>query len=306
MNEPATLAVETIGLVKDYGGAGLHGVDLVVPRGVVYGLVGPNGAGKTTLLSLLAGLRRPDRGEIRLGVDPARIATCPDVPEFEPWLTAREVVGLARTLVGGRTPPARVDEVLHEVGLGDAAHRRVGGFSRGMTQRVALAAALVGDPELVLLDEPSAALDPAGRREVLDLVAGLAQRATVLFSSHILADVQRVSSHVGVLDRGRLRFQGTVEALLSGSVQPAWRIRLGAAATGDAVHRVCGALRLEPWVVTADPIGGGMLRLRATDAVRTEAALVGVLASTGVPVAAIEPEELDLEAAFLALTEAGR
>ncbi|HET7490061.1 MAG TPA: ABC transporter ATP-binding protein [Acidimicrobiales bacterium] len=296
-----TLAVATEGLRKAYpGGAGLHGVDLAVPEGSVYGLVGPNGAGKTTLLCLLAGLRRPDAGAIRFAVPLDRVAVCPDVPQFEPWLTAAEVVELAGSLAAGPVDGAQVDRALEEAGLAGAAHRRVGTFSRGMTQRLALAATLVGDPAVVILDEPSSALDPAGRHEVLDLVARLGRDRTVLLSSHVLADVQRVCDTVGVLVEGRLRWQGEVARLLAEHVQPAWEVRV----RGDA-GAVAAALHGEPWVRTATADGNGRVRVEVTSMAAGEAHLVAALAATGQPVVAVEPAADDLEDAFLRLAGGG-
>lgn len=295
-----TTAVATVGLRKEYpGDAGLHGVDLAVPKGSVYGLIGPNGAGKTTLLCLLAGLRQPDAGEIRIAAPAERVAVCTDVPEFEPWLTAREVVGLAAALGGTRVGSTRVDEILHETGLGAAAARRVGGFSRGMTQRLALATTLVGDPDVLILDEPSAALDPAGRHEVLDLVARLGRDRTVLLSSHILTDIQRVCDTVGVLLDGRLRYQGPLGRLLAEHVRPAWNVRV----RGDATA-VATALAAEDWVTRASAKRDGQVRVEVTTFDAGERHLVAALARVGVPVIAVEPAADDLEDAFLRLTGA--
>ena len=201
--------VETVGLTRDYGGGGLFDVDLLVPRGCIYGLVGPNGAGKTTMLSILSGMRRADSGVVRVSVPRCLIAVCPDVPEFDGWLTAGEVVDLARSLVGAERGPSSVTEALGLAGLADVADRAVGEFSRGMTQRLGLACALVADPQLLILDEPTSALDPAGRAELLDLVSGMRGRRTVIFSSHILADVQRVADQVGVLRAGAAALPGS-------------------------------------------------------------------------------------------------
>ncbi|HSK26971.1 MAG TPA: ABC transporter ATP-binding protein [Jiangellales bacterium] len=294
--------LSTTGLVRRYESAGrstgVLGVDLAVPRGVVYGLVGPNGAGKTTLLSLVTGLRTPDAGTVELAVDRRRVAVVTDVPEFEPWLTAAEVVRLAAHLVGADDSAAAVDRALAEVGLGESAGRRVGGFSRGMSQRLALAAAFAGEPELLVLDEPSSALDPAGRAAVLDLVLAWGRRATVVLSSHVLSDVQRVADVVGVLDQGTLRYQGPLAELLAQHVRPRWtlHVRDGAAALAEA-------LRAEPWVehVEVDP-GDGMVRVRGTDLDRGETGLVRVAAAVGARVVSLAPEEADLESAFLALT----
>ena len=178
---PAIVSREGLGKRHDDTWA-LREVSLVVPEGAVYGLIGPNGAGKTTMLSILAGLRRPTEGTLSVAVPRSAMSVVIDTPRFEPWLSAREVVDLLRHLSAPDLPVERVEAVLEEVGLADAMDRRVGGFSRGMLQRVGLAAGLVSPPQLLVLDEPSSALDPAGRREVLDLIGLLAQRTTVLLS----------------------------------------------------------------------------------------------------------------------------
>lgn len=308
------MIVETRTLTKVYGSQrALDCVDLAVPRGGVYGLVGPNGSGKTTLLALLAGLRRPTSGEIRIKVDGSRVAVLPDTPQFEPWLTAREVVDLARHLSAPGLPGTRVEEVLHEAGLAEAIDRRVGGFSRGMLQRLGLAATVIGEPELLLLDEPCAALDPSGRREVLDLVKRLGARATVLFSSHILSDVQQVSDTVGVLREGRLLYQGGLEDLLVGHAVPAYRVRLRPPAAKKAVaageegvlygttSAVASRLREEPWVTEVEEDGTD-LRVRVRSMADAERGLVTALARSGAQVVSIIPEAADLEDVFLELT----
>ncbi len=288
----------TSGLTRDYGGgAGLFDVALRVPRGVVYGLVGPNGAGKSTLLSILMGVRRPDRGTVTVTVPRARVAVCPDVPEFEPWLTAYEVVDLARHYVAPAAGPDAVWAALREAGLAEHAGRRAGGFSRGMTQRLGLASALVGDPELVLLDEPTSALDPAGRVDILDLVAGMRGRRTVLFSSHILADVQRVADHVGVLRRGRLLYQGPTATLVDERLQPSWTIRLG-----GPVGEVAAKLDGQPWARRVQVLDDRRVRVDADTMEHGERGIPEVLASCHARLVACEPRAADLEAAFLALT----
>ncbi|HEX5201043.1 ABC transporter ATP-binding protein [Paractinoplanes rhizophilus] len=290
------MIVETSALGKRYGGrAALDGVDLSVPAGSVYGLVGPNGAGKTTLLGILAGLRRPTSGSIRLDVERGRVATLPDTPQFDPWLTGREVVELAARLAAP-TPAGRVDVVLAEAGLADAAARRVGGFSRGMLQRLGLAATMVGEPSLLLLDEPASALDPAGRREVLDLIARLRGRATVVFSSHILADVQEVCDRIGILRDGRLLFQGGLEQLLVGRATPAYRLRLKSGTDAAAA-----LLRRQQWVTSVRPEGAGLIvGVRTLDEAETH--LTGVLAEAGTKVISLGPREAELEDVFLELT----
>ena len=291
------MIVETTGLTKVYGDRrALDSVDLRVPRGGVYGLVGPNGSGKTTLLGLLAGLRRPTSGSIALHVARASIAVLPDTPRYEPWLTAREVVDLARNLAGRPPAMTAVEETLAEAGLADALDRRVGGFSRGMLQRLGLAATVISQPELLLLDEPCSALDPAGRHEVLDLVRGFGARGTVLFSSHILSDVQQVSDAVGVLRAGKLLYQGPLEDLLVGHAVPAYRVRIRGPA-GEIAEQ----LRAAPWVTSVDEEGPA-LRLKVRSMADAERELVAALAAAGAAVISIEPEEANLEDVFLELT----
>jgi ABC-2 type transport system ATP-binding protein len=200
-------------LTKRYGDlVALDRVDLAVRAGTVYGLIGPNGAGKTTMLGILAGLRKASGGSSQIGT--SSVAVLPDTPKFDSWLTGREVMELSRTLLGETVPESAVGEVLDTAGLADDADRKVGGYSRGMLQRLGLAAAVVNEPDLLLLDEPAAALDPAGRRKVLDLVAAAKGRSTVLFSSHILDDVQEVCDDIGILRRGEMLYQGSLDGLL--------------------------------------------------------------------------------------------
>jgi ABC-2 type transport system ATP-binding protein len=290
----------TTGLTKDYGGTGLFGVDLVVPGGSVYGLVGRNGAGKTTLLSLLAGTRRADRGAVAMRVGRGKVAVCPDVPEFDGWLTASEVVDLARSLVAPAAGGQAVAEALRNAGLEGSADQRAGGFSRGMVQRLGLACALVGDPELLILDEPTSALDPAGRAELLGLVAAMRGRRTVIFSSHILADVQRVADQVGILRDGRLLWQGGTGDLIDTYLQPSWLVRIA----GEAAP-VAAALTAQPWATRVEPIGADTIRVDATSIDAGEHGIPAVIAACGAGQVSCEPVAADLESAFLALTGSG-
>jgi ABC-2 type transport system ATP-binding protein len=288
--------IATHRLSKRYGDTtALRDVDLRVPHGLVYGLIGPNGAGKTTLLSILAGLRRPSHGSVRVAVPRRAIGVLVDTPAFEPWLTAREVVDLARGLTAPQAPAERVEEVLAEAGLTEAVDRRVGGFSRGMLQRLGLAACLVGDPEVLILDEPSSALDPAGRREVLDLIGRLGHSKTVLLSTHILADVQQVCDVVGVIDDGTLRYQGPITELLARTSSVyGLHVRANGGALVDALAR-------QRWVQQAEELAPGRLRLVVSDAGRAEAEIPALLARLEAPLVSFHPAT-DLEAAFLELT----
>ncbi|MFC2176992.1 ABC transporter ATP-binding protein [Actinomycetota bacterium] len=292
------MIVSTHQLRKEYGATvALRDVELRVPAGSVYGLVGPNGAGKSTLLSILAGLRSASAGTIEINADHARVAVLPDTPQFDSWLTGREVVDLARTLAGPAVPVDRVDEVLEQAGLTDAANRSVGGYSRGMLQRLGVASTVVGDPMLLMLDEPSSALDPAGRREVLDLVARLRGEATVIFSSHVLGDVQEVCDSVGILREGELLFQGPLNDLLVGSAVPHYRVSLR-----PPIEPAAAALRAAPWVRSVEPMGAAELRISVDSVEDAETHLAGVLAPTGARVVSFGPEAATLEQVFLELT----
>jgi ABC-2 type transport system ATP-binding protein len=207
------------------------------------------------------------------------------------------VVDLARAMVAPELPAVAVDEALHEVGLADVAGRRVGGFSRGMLQRVGIAATIVARPELLVFDEPASALDPLGRYEVLELVGRLSSRSTILFSSHILADVQRVCDTVGVLREGRLLYQGPLEALLTERVQPAYLVRVR-----PPIEPVAAALRTAAWAASVTDAGYGQLRVEVTSVPDAERGIVEVLARTGARVISVDPEAPDLEAVFLELT----
>lgn len=287
--------IVTHGLTKRYGTTtALEDVDLVVATDAVYGLVGPNGAGKTTLLGLLSGMRRATSGTVHIEADHKGIAVLPDTPRFDPWLTGRETVALAAALTGDLE---RVDPVIDEAGLTDARDRAVGGYSRGMLQRLGVACTLVGSPRLILLDEPASALDPLGRREILDLIARLRGSATVLFSSHILADVQEVCDTVGILDRGRLLFQGPIEKLLVGSAVPRYVVRCR-----PPIESVAESLRRRPWITEVEQTGPDEVAVAVERLEDAETKLVGALAEAGAKVVSLGPEAITLERAFLEVT----
>ena len=214
------LVLEISNLTKQYGNVtALTGLNLTLHKGTVHGLVGPNGAGKTTLLSIISGLRRKTSGEITFGVPTNKVMLMPDTPDFFPFLTARETVDLARYPFRKEVSKESVDQVIEQVGLSDSIDRRVGGFSRGMKQRLGLATTLVGEPHLVLLDEPCSALDPIGRREVLDTISQLRSKSTVLFSTHLLSDVETVCDSVTVVNYGKTLYEGTVSSIAKSTNQ---------------------------------------------------------------------------------------
>ncbi len=285
--------IKTSELTKDYTGTrALDSVDLNVAPGSVYGLVGPNGAGKTTLLGVLAGLRKATGGSMSIGT--TSVGVLPDTPLFDQWLTAREVVDLALFMSTDRHDDDRVQEMLEQAGIADAADRAVGGFSRGMLQRLGLAASLVAGPDLVLLDEPCSALDPLGRREVLDLIARLRGDATVVFSSHILADVQEVCDTVGILRKGRLIFEGPLQRLLVGKAQPRYLVRLR-----PPIEPILTQLGDLDWIDDVAIVDPEQIRITGQSLDAIEEALVPALSAAGAHVVSLGPEAPSLEDVFL-------
>ena len=196
----------------------------MLPRERVFGFLGPNGAGKTTTLRILTGLARPTSGKAQVaGVDvlrdgrklSRRIGHLPEEPAFYTWMTPREFLDYLGRLYGlsSHERAARTRELLALVRMEDVSRRRIAGFSRGMRQRLGVAAALIHHPEVLFLDEPASALDPAGRKEVLDLIENLRGQCTVVMSTHILADVERVCDVVGIIAKGRMLVQSPREAV---------------------------------------------------------------------------------------------
>jgi ABC-2 type transport system ATP-binding protein len=215
-------AIAARALAKRYGRIGaLHDLTLRVARGECVGFLGPNGAGKSTAVKMLVGLVRPTGGSADVLGRPvgdraarARIGYLPELFRYPDWLAAREVLAFHARLLRLDGAPRAIDAVLEEVGLCERARDRVGTFSKGMQQRLGLAVALLGTPEIVFLDEPTSALDPVGRSDVRALIERLRARGTTVFlNSHLLGEVERVCDRVCVVDRGRVVAEGTVEAL---------------------------------------------------------------------------------------------
>ncbi|MBR8744184.1 ABC transporter ATP-binding protein [Nocardiopsis sp. MG754419] len=288
--------ITTEKLTRTYGGdTGILDVDLSVPRGRVFGVVGPNGAGKTTLLSILAGTRAPASGRVR--TDGGRILLCPDVPDFEPWLTASEVVALSARMAGADVGPGAVAGALDRVGLAEAADRRNGRFSRGMRQRLGLAAALVCRPDVLILDEPASGLDPQGRVDVLDLITSLRGECTVILASHLLGDVQRVCDDVVLLVRGRVVHQGPVSDIADQGRPAAWHVRVR-----ERADHLAALLAAEGWVTHVSRVEADCVYLEAVDAAAGESGIPRLLAEHGVPLVAMSGHTPDLESMFLSLT----
>lgn len=201
----------------------LRGVDLIIPKNSIFGFIGKNGAGKTTVMKCVLGLLKPDSGEIkvlgedvRFGNTPTNkyIGYLPDVPEFYSFMSAREYLHYCGKIIGMKKKDIeeRTEELLKTVGL-SSEKSRIAGFSRGMKQRLGIAQALLPKPLLLMCDEPTSALDPLGRKEILDLLVSVKKETTVLFSTHILSDVERICTDVAFLDNGRIISAGKAETL---------------------------------------------------------------------------------------------
>jgi ABC-2 type transport system ATP-binding protein len=297
---PPSAAVWCSGPRKRYGRqTAVDGVSFTVGRGEVVGLLGPNGAGKTSVIKMLLGLVHPDAGDVLLLGQPAsdpsaraRVGYLPELFRYQPWLTAAEVVKLHVRLSGVAVSGAGQRESLGVVGLAERAGDRVGGFSKGMQQRLGLAVALVTRPELVILDEPTSALDPLGRADVRDLVLDLRERGVaVLLNSHLIGEVERVCDRVVILDHGRLAASGTLAELLG---RRELRLRL------DDVDARAEARLWAAGPVTRD---GGRYTV-VVDDLDGVPELVAELVALGVRVHAVEPARISLEERLLDILRA--
>lgn len=301
---PGAAPIEVRGLVKRYGDLlAVDQVDLTVERGDVFGYLGPNGAGKTTSLRMMLGLIRPTAGTVRLfGRDPQEsvaalsgVAGFVEAPSFYPYLNGRTNLELLAALDGDGAS-GRIDEALQTVGLSDRAKDRVGGYSHGMRQRLGIAAALVRQPKLLLLDEPATGLDPGGMRDMRILIRDLSgQGITVLLSSHLLAEVEELCNRVAIVQRGQVAYQGSL-AELRRQAGASYRLRT----TDDERARRVAAAQVGIEDVQDAP--GGGLTFRASE----EAAVAGLslaLSESGALVVELSSRHATLEDLFFKLTE---
>jgi ABC-type multidrug transport system ATPase subunit len=290
--------VRTRGLTKKYGAriTAVKNLDLVVNRGEVYGFLGPNGAGKTTTLRMLLGLIRPSGGEASVvGEAPGSVASLSKVgaliesPAFYPYLSGRDNLRVMSRYAG--VPESRVDEVLRTVELSGRAKDKFKKYSLGMKQRLGVAAALLKDPELLILDEPTNGLDPKGMSDMRRLVRDLGRgERTVLLSSHLLGEVEQICDRVGVIQNGALVAEGTVSELRGGR---------GLLVEAEPVEEALEIVKRLKEVENAR-ISGGKLHLTADP---KEAATINAkLVSTGIKVSELRSSEQSLEQVFLELT----
>jgi ABC-2 type transport system ATP-binding protein len=302
-------SVSVENLKKYYGPVhALDGLDMQVIPGTVYGFLGPNGDGKTTTLRILTGLAHPTSGKAQVaGVDVLKdghklarhIGHLPEEPAFYPWMTPREFLDYLGRLYGlsASERATRTRELLALVRMEAVSKRRIAGFSRGMRQRLGVAAALIHRPEVLFLDEPASALDPAGRKEVLDLIENLRGQATVVMSTHILADVERVCDVVGIIAKGRMLVQAPREELLERYAVPAFEVE---ADDHAALARWAEELRRLAWV-TAVTAQNGTLRINVKDVRTAKQALLGQAVGAGLVLNRYEEIRPSLEDVFLHL-----
>jgi ABC-2 type transport system ATP-binding protein len=300
MSDPAP--VEVRGLSKHYGDlVAVDGVDLTVEPGDVYGYLGPNGAGKTTSLRMMLGLIRPTAGQVRLfGRDPEvtvraldGVAGFVEAPRFYPYLSGMENMRMMAAYDGGDAA-ARIGDALDMVALSDRARDKVGGYSHGMRQRLGIAAALLRNPRLMLLDEPTTGLDPAGMRDMRELVRRLShEQITVVLSSHLLAEVEELCNRVAIVRNGRMVYEGRL-ADLRRTAGSSYRLRTSDNALAERI------LRAQP-ELSGVAAGDGVVRFTAEERVVGEVSVA--LVEGGAAILELTPELATLEQLFFSLTE---
>ena len=309
-------AISTAGLTKHYPGVqALTDLSLDVPAGSIYGFLGPNGAGKSTTLKILGGLIRPSAGTATVSGIPLaagaayrqQVGYLAQEPRFYDWMSGRETLRFVASLSPDPTSVATawIDEVLGKVGLADAGDRRTKTYSGGMRQRLGIGQALVGRPRVLLLDEPVSALDPIGRREVLDLMRDLrSDETTVFYSTHILDDVQRVSDHVAILDHGRLVTAAPTTELLETFTRD--RLRIGIVGASDdtaiALASLPGVLAIQAGERDGD-LRTYTIRIRTEDAAAVQREVTRFASDHDLTLTENGLIRLDLEDVFLRLID---
>ncbi|EPH02544.1 hypothetical protein HMPREF1531_01852 [Propionibacterium sp. oral taxon 192 str. F0372] len=296
-----TTALTATGLTQLYpGGGGIRDVNLTVADQSVTAVIGPNGAGKTVLFSILVGLVTPQSGTVNFASSNPRVAYCPDVPQFEPWLTAFEVVQTSMAVAQRNAMrcslPNTSDPVgcaLQTCGLDRVMHRRIAGFSRGMLQRLGIAAGLVTDPDVLVLDEPNSALDPIGRADVREVIMEQKRHRCILLSSHLLSEVEKLADHIIVINHGRMVASGTTPSILAKGMKPVWTLRLASPTAIDA-RRFAATLPDVSLRCTSDTMC--TLGFSSFEAAHTQ--LVPALAELHAPILEVSLRDQDLDVSF--------
>jgi ABC-2 type transport system ATP-binding protein len=299
-------AVETHGLTKKFGeNVAVNGVELLVPRGCAFGYLGPNGAGKTTLIRVLLGLTQADSGTMSLLGHPvprdrakalARVGAIVDEPRFHAHMTGRENLELLAS-VRDRGALGRIGPSLERVGLGHRADDRVAKYSMGMRQRLGVAACLIGDPQLLILDEPMNGLDPAGMQDMREMILSLvAEDRTVVLSSHLLDEVERTCDAVAIVDRGRVIRQGPIAELLAGT-------SMVVQVECSQPDRALGLLESTPFGTEVQVGGDGLaVTLPAGTSQDAIAEIARLLVEGGISLYRLQEVQTSLESWFLEVT----
>jgi ABC-2 type transport system ATP-binding protein len=304
--------IEAENLTKIFGEKliAVNNVNLTVGEGTIFGFLGPNGAGKTTTIRLLLGLLRPTAGEVRVfgeRMTPEsaglrmRMGYLPTNPRFPPRMTPIAYLDFVGRLfhLGREERTKRLSALIRSVGLLGDSSREIAGFSTGMVTRLGLAAALMNDPELLILDEPTSGLDPAGRRSTLELISELGKEKTIFVSSHILSDIDRICTDVGVISDGKVIFSGSMQEMKKRTRSHVVRLEL----EGD-VGRFCEALKAAKWVVGFENRGGFGVdvsfdpSMPMADAVRE---ITDMVASHGLDLISVSSSTSSIEEAFIGL-----
>ncbi len=317
MNQTLPYVIETTNLSKIYKNIrALNALELKVHQNSIFGFLGPNGAGKTTTIKLMLGLTRPSAGSATIfGMDSvsesvsirARIGYLPQEPYFYKYMTARQTLRFTAGFFFKGPKQAiedRVDEMLELVDLSGKADRPIRTFSGGERQRLGIAQAQVNYPDLLILDEPAASLDPLGRRDVLEVMSRLRKYTTIFYSTHILDDVQRVSDTVVILNKGELVAEGPIEELLAGSEGVIYIIHVKGEA--DLILKEVQAL---PWVngvKTSQHNEESIWQVSVTDPQAAEAQLLKLLVNSPVTVTEFRRKQYELEDVFMQVIEGGQ
>ncbi len=317
MNQILPYVIETYNLSKTYKNIrALHALELKVHQNSIFGFLGPNGAGKTTTIKLMLGLTRPTAGTATIfGMDSiaqsvsirARIGYLPQEPHFYNYMTARQTLRFTAGFFFKGPKPAiedRVDEMLELVDLTVKADRPIRTFSGGERQRLGIAQAQVNYPDLLILDEPAASLDPLGRRDVLEVMSKLRKHTTIFYSTHILDDVQRISDTVVILNKGDLVAEGPIEELLAGSEGVNYIIHL----KGEA-DLILQEVQASPWVSavkTSRHNEESIWQVCVTDPQAAEAQLLKLLVNSPVTVTEFRRKQYELEDVFMQVVEGGQ
>ncbi|RKP51552.1 ABC transporter ATP-binding protein [Cohnella endophytica] len=298
--------LEVGGLTKRFGAnAAVDGLSFAISQGRCMALLGPNGAGKTTTLKMLSGLLEPSSGTIRF-IGEARadiresIGYLPQYPSFFNWMSGKEFLEFTAKLarIPAKEAASRAKELLERVGLKDAAKRKISGYSGGMKQRLGLAQAVIHRPKLLILDEPVSALDPQGRREVMELLKEMKRETTILFSTHILHDAEEISDDVMIMDRGHIVVEGDLQQLMRDHGKPQIRIKVG-----NADPAWVQGLRDRPFVREFE-FALGLITLQVTNLHEARESLFREFVDQGLEIEGFEMGQTTLEDLFMKAVQA--